>query len=429
MPGYANSFKILLLSDSEVDKSSILPEYIKNLSQQEEIKTIGIDFWAKTLNIDKKKIKLQLWDFGGEERFRFLLHQYCKGANGAFFLYDVTKSQTIKQMENMLNIIRQNSGDIPIYLIGIIPNENPKRQVSAEEGAKIAKEKKLNGFIEINAITKENVIEAYEAITRLMLKNLEYELPKKIKRTKTIKAKTKYKRALPELSVKESHLESNSQIDWDQLKGEVQSFLEWIKDSEGLSGYINFYLQQNNTSIISELSNIYRELRKIIEEPLKTLKSVFRPFNQSIKLYKINPDGTTTDVELVIPLKDLLKSEECYVIVSEEYRKVYLWKGKNSNVRSKFIGAKRSQDIRGQVGMHFGVVPLDEGEEDSDFLKLKFQVLSDRNKNSVIQSFKDEETNIDRDQIIKMLSKMKFWQFQNSSIVAVTLLQGKDTIL
>ena len=48
-----------------------------------------------------------------------------------------------------------------------------------------------------------------------------------------------------------------------QLKGEVQSFLEWIKDSEGLSGYINYYLQQNTTPIISELSKIYSELRQI----------------------------------------------------------------------------------------------------------------------------------------------------------------------
>jgi len=48
-----------------------------------------------------------------------------------------------------------------------------------------------------------------------------------------------------------------------QLKGEIQSFLEWIKDSEGLSGYINYYLQQNNTPIISELSKIYSELRLI----------------------------------------------------------------------------------------------------------------------------------------------------------------------
>ncbi|MFW9818556.1 MAG: hypothetical protein ACFFE5_03010 [Candidatus Thorarchaeota archaeon] len=48
-----------------------------------------------------------------------------------------------------------------------------------------------------------------------------------------------------------------------QLKGEIQSFLDWIKDSEGLAGYVNYYLQQNNAQIISELSKIYNELRQI----------------------------------------------------------------------------------------------------------------------------------------------------------------------
>ncbi|UCC21033.1 MAG: hypothetical protein JSV62_07070 [Promethearchaeota archaeon] len=48
-----------------------------------------------------------------------------------------------------------------------------------------------------------------------------------------------------------------------QLKGEIQSFLDWIKDSEGLAGYINYYLQQNNAQVISELSKIYNELRQI----------------------------------------------------------------------------------------------------------------------------------------------------------------------
>ncbi|MFX1395170.1 MAG: hypothetical protein ACFFAH_16625 [Promethearchaeota archaeon] len=48
-----------------------------------------------------------------------------------------------------------------------------------------------------------------------------------------------------------------------QLKGEIQAFLDWIKDADGLSGYINYYLQQNNAQIISELSKIYSELRQI----------------------------------------------------------------------------------------------------------------------------------------------------------------------
>lgn len=48
-----------------------------------------------------------------------------------------------------------------------------------------------------------------------------------------------------------------------QLKGDIEAFLEWIKDADGLSGYINYYLQQNNAQIISELSKIYSELRQI----------------------------------------------------------------------------------------------------------------------------------------------------------------------
>ncbi len=82
-------------------------------------------------------------------------------------------------------------------------------------------------------------------------------------------------RAVSELSSKQAYVGANIQFSGSgvapvagksvepQLKGEIQSFLEWIKDGEGLSGYINYYLQQNNAQIISELSKIYSELRQI----------------------------------------------------------------------------------------------------------------------------------------------------------------------
>jgi cell division protein YceG involved in septum cleavage len=88
------------------------------------------------------------------------------------------------------------------------------------------------------------------------------------------------------------------------------------------------------------------------------------------QLFLINPDGTTTEITTKDSIKDVLKTDECYVLVADDIRKVFLWKGLKSSVRSKFIGAKRSQEIRGQVGMHYAVVPLDEGEEDADFVKL-----------------------------------------------------------
>ena len=77
-------------------------------------------------------------------------------------------------------------------------------------------------------------------------------------------------------------------------------------------------------------------------------------------MFLINPDGTTTELTSEGPIKDVLKTDECYVLVADDVRKVYLWKGVKSSVRSKFIGAKRSQEIRGQVGMHYAVVPVDE---------------------------------------------------------------------
>lgn len=88
------------------------------------------------------------------------------------------------------------------------------------------------------------------------------------------------------------------------------------------------------------------------------------------QVFLINPDGTTSEVHSEGAIKDVLKSDECYVLVADDIRKVFLWKGVDSNVRSKFIGAKRSQEIRGQVGMHYAVVPQDEGDEDPDFIKL-----------------------------------------------------------
>jgi len=85
------------------------------------------------------------------------------------------------------------------------------------------------------------------------------------------------------------------------------------------------------------------------------------------QVFKILPDGNTEEIKTEGPIKDILSTEECYVIVADEYRKVFLWKGIESNVRSKFIGAKRSQDIRGQVGLMYAVIPLDEGDEDPIF--------------------------------------------------------------
>ena len=106
------------------------------------------------------------------------------------------------------------------------------------------------------------------------------------------------------------------------------------------------------------------------------------------QVFLINPDGTTTELTTDGPIKSLLKTDQSYVIVADDVRKVFLWKGITSSVRSKFIGAKRSQEIRGQVGMHFGVVPLDEADETPEFLG----IVGGKTEAGIAKEIREEKT-------------------------------------
>jgi len=169
MVSYESTLKILLLGDPEVDKSAIIRMYGYQSRTPNERLTIGVDFFVKTLVIDDKRYKLQLWDIGGAERFRFLLPTYCFGANAVVFLYDVSRFQTLDNIGEWVDIVRDKSGDIPIMLVGILPDDEYIREVSTEEGVKIAKSRNLNGFIECNLKTGKNIEKVFEDLTRLIL--------------------------------------------------------------------------------------------------------------------------------------------------------------------------------------------------------------------------------------------------------------------
>jgi len=134
--------------------------------------TIGVDFEVKSLEINGKKVKLQIWDFGGEERFRFLLPTYVRGANGALFFYNVANYNSLAHIDDWLMIVKKEirqEENFPIVVVGIVPESVEDRQISGEEGIKIAKSRGVDGFVECSPRTGENVEETFEALTRLMM--------------------------------------------------------------------------------------------------------------------------------------------------------------------------------------------------------------------------------------------------------------------
>jgi len=158
-----------MLGDASVGKTSLTIRYISGSFLEDLKLTIGVDFYSKTTTINNFKVKLQIWDFGGEERFRFLLSQYCKGANGAFFLYDITNSTTLDHLPDWTQIIREHAGDIPIMLIGSKLDLDEFRAVSRDNGILAAKKYDLSSFVEVSAKNGQNVEKAFEVMTEILL--------------------------------------------------------------------------------------------------------------------------------------------------------------------------------------------------------------------------------------------------------------------
>ena len=168
MSDYDYTWKIMMLGDRSVPKISLTIRYISGFFLDDLRLTIGVDFYSKTTEFKGKKVKLQIWDFGGEERFRFLLHQYCKGSNGAMFLYDITNPLTLVHLPDWIQLIREHAGNIPIMLIGTKLHLERFRVVTREEGIEIAKWHNLSLFIELSSRTGENVERAFEGIIEIL---------------------------------------------------------------------------------------------------------------------------------------------------------------------------------------------------------------------------------------------------------------------
>lgn len=158
-----------MLGDASVGKTSLTIRYISGLFKEDLRLTIGVDFYSKTINFKDLKVKLQIWDFGGEERFRFLLSQYSKGANGAFFLYDITNLRSIEHLPDWTQVIREYAGNIPIMLVGSKVDLHEFRVVTRDDGILAAKKYNLASFVELSSKTGENVENTFEVMTEILL--------------------------------------------------------------------------------------------------------------------------------------------------------------------------------------------------------------------------------------------------------------------
>ena len=136
---YEFIFKVLLLGNSNVGKSSLFLRFVDDVWNDTFVPTIGVDFKIKTFEIDSKKIKMQIWDTAGQERFKNIISSYYRGAHGILLLYDVTDKESFKNLSNWLIEIEKNaSKNILRILIGNKCDLEDKRVITHSQGKEFA---------------------------------------------------------------------------------------------------------------------------------------------------------------------------------------------------------------------------------------------------------------------------------------------------
>ncbi len=116
---------------------------------------------------------MQIWDFAGEDRFRFLLPSYLMGASGGIFMFDITRYSSLKNFSDWLRIVDQGTiaGEerIPVLMVGSKLDLNHIRAVSSEEAIEMAKDNGLYGYVECSSKTGQNVENIFLELTRVMM--------------------------------------------------------------------------------------------------------------------------------------------------------------------------------------------------------------------------------------------------------------------
>jgi len=156
-PDFDHLFKILLIGDSSVGKTSICTRFTDNAFSEAFIATLGVDFKIKVLNIDGKKVRLQVWDTAGQERFRTITQAFYRGAHGIVVVYDITDRQSFQNVQRWLEDVERYAPDNVLkMLVGNKSDLVDQRDVVTKEAMDFAKSNNLL-FMEVSAKTCSNI--------------------------------------------------------------------------------------------------------------------------------------------------------------------------------------------------------------------------------------------------------------------------------
>ena len=155
--GVDRFYKLLLIGETNVGKTSIILRYTENEFQTSGISTCGVDVKCKYVSLENTKIRLDIWDTAGQERFRGLAKNYFRGANGFILVYDITDQKSFGKLKGWMNDAKEKiDSEYKMIVVGNKKDCEEEREVSLEDLKEFGTKNNVT-TMEVSAKTGEGV--------------------------------------------------------------------------------------------------------------------------------------------------------------------------------------------------------------------------------------------------------------------------------
>jgi small GTP-binding protein len=161
-------YKVVMLGDSGVGKTALVNRISEGVFTDSHVPTVGSQFIALPLEINKKKMTLELWDTAGQEVYRSLVGFYTREAKGAFLVFDVTSETTYDGLPEWIKFVTEQAPGVKIIIFANKCDLESKRVIASEKIQSFAQLQKVE-LIEGSAKLGQNTTDAFEKMGEMLL--------------------------------------------------------------------------------------------------------------------------------------------------------------------------------------------------------------------------------------------------------------------
>jgi small GTP-binding protein len=173
--GLELTYKICIFGDKGVGKTTLVNRYMTNEFHENMQATLGASIDIKYIELENGKITLHIWDFGGQNRFKFLISSYARGSVGAIFMFDITNYESLVALNDWLPEYGKTVRSIPMIMVGGKIDLEQQRVCKKDDALDLMTSYKFYKYIECSSKTGENVDSVFRVLLLKILEDKGYK--------------------------------------------------------------------------------------------------------------------------------------------------------------------------------------------------------------------------------------------------------------